>query len=172
MPPGGWDIPGIPARVWLVGACRSKRTRGDLIIMALAVETIAGDEPEHYCGPNCDRPVDLVHLARFTLGNRSLEREVLGLFHTQSEIYLQRLKEAKVDKDWIDAAHTIKGSARGIGAWQIAKSAEAAEGLNGKTRKSGALQVLKELERLIGEANGYIEALLSEAGSEAARNDA
>ncbi len=140
--------------------------------MALAVEIMAGEEREHYGGPNCDRPVDLVHLARYTLGNRSLEREVLGLFHTQSEIYLQRLKEAKVDKDWIDAAHTIKGSARGIGAWQIAKSAEAAEGLNGNTRKSSALKVLKELECLIGEANGYIESLLSEAGSDEAKADA
>ncbi len=133
--------------------------------MALAVETAAGEGQGHSSASNFDRPVDLVHLARYTLGNRSLEREVLGLFHTQSEIYLQRLKEADKDKDWADAAHTIKGSARGIGAWQIAKSAEAAELLSGKTRKSGALEVLKELERLIGEANGYIESLLAEAGS-------
>ncbi len=137
--------------------------------MALAVEIMAGDQKEHISGPNCDRPVDLVHLARYTLGNRSLEREVLGLFHTQSEIYLQRLKEAKKDKDWVDAAHTIKGSARGIGAWQIAKSAEEAEALNGKTRKSDAVDVLKELERLIDEANGYIDSLLTEAESDEVR---
>jgi HPt (histidine-containing phosphotransfer) domain-containing protein len=137
--------------------------------MALVVEITADGEREHISGPNSDRPVDLVHLARYTLGNRSLEREVLGLFHTQSEIYLQRLKEAKKDKDWVDAAHTIKGSARGIGAWQIARSAEAAEALNGKWRKGGALDVVKELERLIGEANGYIESLLSEAGSDETR---
>jgi hypothetical protein len=31
-----------------------------------------------------DRPIDLVHLARATLGDRSLEREVLQLFDRQS----------------------------------------------------------------------------------------
>src|SRR5680860_1221609 len=37
------------------------------------------------------RPVDLVHLARYTLGERSLEREVLELFCTQSVLYLECL---------------------------------------------------------------------------------
>ena len=124
------------------------------------------------CASDFNRPVDLVHLARYTLGNRSLEREVLGLFHTQSEIYLQRLKQADKDKDWVDAAHTIKGSARGIGAWPVARSAEAAEALSGKTRKTGALEALRELERCIGEANAYIESLLAEAGSEDAKAEA
>jgi HPt (histidine-containing phosphotransfer) domain-containing protein len=140
--------------------------------MASAVEFAVSEGQGHPSAPNSDRPVDLVHLARYTLGNRSLEREVLGLFHTQSEIYLQRLKEADKDKDWTDAAHTIKGSARGIGAWHVAKIAEAAEALSGKTRKSGALEVLRELERLIGEANGYIESLLAEAGSDEAKTEA
>lgn len=140
--------------------------------MALALETADCEGQGQTCGENFNRPVDLVHLARYTLGNRSLEREVLGLFHTQSEIYLQRLKEADADKDWVDAAHTIKGSARGIGAWQVARSAEAAEALRGKTRKSGSLEVIKELECLIGDANGYIESLLAEACFDDARDEA
>ena len=82
------------------------------------------------------------------------------------------MTQADADKDWVDAAHTIKGSARGIGAWQIAKSAEAAEALSGKTRKTGAVEVLKELERLIGETNGYIKSLLDEAGSDEAKAEA
>ena len=53
------------------------------------------------------RPVDLVHLARYTLGNRALEREVLELFLTQSQIYLERLRESAEDRAWRDAAHTI-----------------------------------------------------------------
>ena len=40
------------------------------------------------------RPVDLVHLSRYTLGERELEREVLELFCTQSFVYLERLKAA------------------------------------------------------------------------------
>ena len=63
----------------------------------------------------------------------------------------------------MDAAHTIKGSAKSIGAWQLARSAETAEALNGAARKSGSLQLLAELERLVGETNSYIESLLAEA---------
>ena len=37
------------------------------------------------------RPVDLVHLSRYTLGERALEREVLELFCSQSSIYIERL---------------------------------------------------------------------------------
>ncbi len=42
------------------------------------------------------RPVDLVHLSRYTLGDRALEGEVLELFCTQSPIYLERLRAAAV----------------------------------------------------------------------------
>ena len=37
------------------------------------------------------RPIDLVHLARQTLGDRSLEQEVLRLFLTQMEVYMLSL---------------------------------------------------------------------------------
>ena len=109
-----------------------------------------------------NRPVDLVHLARYTLGDRALEREVLALFRTQSLIYLQRLKEAGEDKAWQDAAHTIKGSARGIGAWRVARTAEAAEALDGAEREREGGEVLETLERRISEANSYIGTLLTE----------
>lgn len=135
--------------------------------MALAAELEHFETHDQISTQALNRPVDLVHLARYTLGNRSLEREVLSLFNTQSVLYLQRLKDAVADKDWKDAAHTIKGSARSIGAWQLARSAEIAEKLSGAKRKSGAEVVLGELERLIGETNDYIESLLGEAGSKA-----
>ncbi|GBE44661.1 MAG TPA: Hpt domain-containing protein [Rhizobiales bacterium] len=122
--------------------------------------------------PSAGRPVDLVHLERQTLGNRSLECEVLELFLSRSEIYLQRLKDADEDKAWSDAAHAIKGSARGIGAWHVANSAQAAEALSGETRAAGCHAVLDDLERVIGEANNYIESLLSGADRDASSNTA
>lgn len=130
--------------------------------MALAAEITTFDAQDTASAQAFNRPVDLVHLSRYTLGNRSLEREVLSLFLTQSTIYLQRLKDAGTDKDWMDAAHTIKGSAKSIGAWQLAQSAETAETLKSAARKSGSADVLAELERLIGETNDYINTLLSE----------
>ena len=80
--------------------------------MALAADFTIFEVQEPASTQAFNRPVDLVHLSRYTLGNRSLEREVLSLFLTQSAIYLQRLRDAGTDKDWADAAHTIKGSAK------------------------------------------------------------
>jgi HPt (histidine-containing phosphotransfer) domain-containing protein len=71
--------------------------------------------------------VDRAYLARFTLGNVALEREVLGLFAAQVPIYLTRLRGASTAKAWKEAAHTIKGSAAAIGAWRLARFAEMAE---------------------------------------------
>lgn len=72
-------------------------------------------------------PIDREHLARYTLGEPTLEREVLALFAGQAEIHLTALKRATTDTAWYEAAHTIKGSARAIGAWRVADCALAAE---------------------------------------------
>jgi HPt (histidine-containing phosphotransfer) domain-containing protein len=73
-----------------------------------------------------ERPIDLVHLARMTLGDRGLEREVLQLFDRQAGILIVRMQEA-ARAGICAAAHTLKGSARGIGAWRVARAAEAVE---------------------------------------------
>src|SRR3954462_4499615 len=73
-----------------------------------------------------DRPIDLVHLARTTLGDRGLEREVLQLFDRQSALLIARMRSA-TPGGIATLAHTLKGSARGIGAWRVARAAEALE---------------------------------------------
>ncbi len=73
-----------------------------------------------------DRPIDLVHLARTTLGDRALEREVLQLFDRQSSILIARMRTA-APAAVAALAHTLKGSARGIGAWRVARAAELLE---------------------------------------------
>ena len=72
-------------------------------------------------------PVDLAYLARFTLGNATLEREVLQLFAAQIPLYLEALHGARVRKAWREAAHSIKGSACAVGAWRLAGCAQYAE---------------------------------------------
>lgn len=72
------------------------------------------------------RALDLVHLARQTLGDRALESEVLRLFATQSRLLLARLQTAE-GEERRQVAHTIKGSARAVGAWEIAEAAETIE---------------------------------------------
>ena len=71
-------------------------------------------------------PIDRAHLARMTLGERELEREVLGLFDRQADLLLARMRKAE-PAIAAAAAHTLKGSARGIGAWQVGSAAEALE---------------------------------------------
>jgi HPt (histidine-containing phosphotransfer) domain-containing protein len=73
-----------------------------------------------------ERPIDLVLLARMTLGDRSLEREVLQLFVRQAAVLLNRMEAA--DPDSVPAlAHTLRGSAQGLGAWRVTAAAEAVE---------------------------------------------
>ena len=70
--------------------------------------------------------IDLDHLSRMTLGERSLEREVLALFVQLAGLLLQRMVEGERSVA-ATAAHTLKGSASGIGAWRVALAAEAVE---------------------------------------------
>ena len=108
------------------------------------------------------RPVDLVHLSRYTLGERALEREVLELFCTQSLVYLARLRDARSDKDWKDAAHSLKGSASAIGAWRAAAAAARAEALSGDALSQARALRLSEIESTVREAETYIGALLGD----------
>ncbi len=70
--------------------------------------------------------IDETHLERMTLGDRRLEREVLELFLRQTTIMLDRIVNAPPPLA-AAAAHTLKGSARGIGAWRVARAAELLE---------------------------------------------
>ncbi|MFA6267904.1 MAG: Hpt domain-containing protein [Pseudolabrys sp.] len=74
--------------------------------------------------------LDRGHLARMTLGNRSLEHEVLELFDRQAEILLIRMRKGGTSGDSAAVsalAHALKGSAAGIGAGQVARAAELTE---------------------------------------------
>jgi len=73
-----------------------------------------------------ERPIDLVHLSRMTLGDRGLEREVLALFDRQATVLVSRMRSASPGAV-TSVAHTLTGSARGVGAWRVAAAAEAVE---------------------------------------------
>lgn len=70
--------------------------------------------------------IDEAHLGRMTLGDRSLEREVLEIFARQTVLMLERIVAADPARA-AAAAHTLKGSASGIGAWRVARAAEKLE---------------------------------------------
>ena len=61
-----------------------------------------------------------------TFGDRSLERELLELFDRQAVILLARMRDNEAAA-LAGLAHTLKGSAVGIGAAGVAEAAAAAE---------------------------------------------
>jgi HPt (histidine-containing phosphotransfer) domain-containing protein len=79
-----------------------------------------------------DSAIDVQHLGRMTLGEAALEAEVLALFSAQSRELVIRLKA--IPPDAAALAHTLKGSARAIGAFRVA---EAALGLEAAMKNSG-----------------------------------
>ena len=84
------------------------------------------DEGQPSSRASLERPIDLVHLSRMTLGDRGLEREVLALFDRQATVMVSRMRSA-APGSVTTVAHTLKGSARGVGAWRVAAAAEAVE---------------------------------------------
>jgi HPt (histidine-containing phosphotransfer) domain-containing protein len=107
--------------------------------------------------PEPSRPVDLTHLARQTFGQRELEQEVLRLFLRHASIQLVRLKAASDQSGQRAAAHFIKGSARGIGAWQVATAADIVERFPDPEGEA-----IRTLSAAIAEANAFIATLLDD----------
>lgn len=101
-------------------------------------------------------PVDLKHLRRYTLGDRALEHEVLELFLTQLPATIASLGAACNDRDWLMAAHTLKGSGRAVGAWRIARLAEQAERAAPWKNPAQLQQTLALIEVAAEEARSYI----------------
>src|SRR5258708_38005287 len=71
-------------------------------------------------GPD-DGPIDFEHLKRMTLGDTGLEQEVLAMFSAQSAKLIGLLNALPADAPAL--AHTLKGSARAIGAFGVADAA-------------------------------------------------
>jgi HPt (histidine-containing phosphotransfer) domain-containing protein len=83
---------------------------------ATATQALASGEP----------PIDWAHLDWMALGDHALAREVLALFCRQIDVLVGRM-DAADPSDTMKLAHTLKGSARGVGAWPLARAAEAVE---------------------------------------------
>jgi HPt (histidine-containing phosphotransfer) domain-containing protein len=104
------------------------------------------------CGRASNRPVDLVHLARQTMGDRDLEREVLDLFVQQALSVRDSIADAG-EKERLNLAHGLKGSARSVGAFAVADCAAAIE------REPNDAGIVRRLGTLIEEVRDFIAAI-------------
>ena len=69
-------------------------------------------------GPSASRPIDLVHLARQTMGDKDLEIEILALFARQARAALAEMTSSEIPPGTV--AHRIKGAANAVGAFKVA----------------------------------------------------
>lgn len=114
--------------------------------------------------PAAPWPVDHAHLRRYTMGDRQLEREILGLFAGDLPKALMALRAAGSEQDWKMASHTLKGSARAVGAWRVARAATAAEQQpEAVTDPRLKDQMLRAIDEAVLEVAGYILSLDSSA---------
>jgi HPt (histidine-containing phosphotransfer) domain-containing protein len=103
-----------------------------------------------------DGPIDLGHLKRMTAGDPALAREVLALFASQTAGLIEALGADLAGGAGL--AHTLKGSARAIGAFALAKAAEAFE--NAMHAGEGPAGAFAALKLAVGEARAAIDVML------------
>lgn len=91
-----------------------------------------------------------------TMGDSSLEREVLAMFAAQSSELIEKI--VKMPADAAELTHKLKGSAQAVGAFRIT---EAAEWLETTQRdRSDTAEALMTLTDAVLEARAEIDVLL------------
>jgi len=103
-----------------------------------------------------DGPIDFDHLRRMTLGDAALEQEVLAMFSAQCAKLVSTLAAMPADASTL--AHTLKGSARAIGAFAVGDAAARLE--TAIAREGDPSGALAELDETVAEAQAEIEAVL------------
>lgn len=103
----------------------------------MAQSAIGTSEPSHAAAA-----IDRDHLRRMALGDRRLERELLGLFDRQATNLVARMRSDPAAMPAL--AHTLKGSALGIGAIGVAEAAAALEAAVSPPERERALAALAD----------------------------
>lgn len=103
--------------------------------------------------PSGGRPIDLVHLARQTGGDKSLEAEVLALFARQARQAVAQISDMATDAR-SELAHKIAGAAKGVGASDVARCASALE------TQPGNSAAIVAFTKAVVEADNFIVGLM------------
>jgi HPt (histidine-containing phosphotransfer) domain-containing protein len=115
---------------------------------------IAFESPDNHktACPSKDRPVDLVHLAKQTLGDKALEAEILQMFARQARALVQEIASAEA-ATVTALAHRLKGSANAVGAFGVSVAAARLEA------EPGEAAALASLYAAVIEAENFITGL-------------
>lgn len=107
--------------------------------------------------------VDLDHLNKYTGGDLAMNGEILRLFQKQATdmtLRLQACVEAGDNEGWFEAAHTLKGAAKGIGAFALAETVGEAEKLQPKADRAKAQAALATMKSRAGLVHMFIDSYL------------
>lgn len=107
--------------------------------------------------------IDIEHLNRYTGGDPGLNEEILKLFGDQCVMMLRQLEdvaqsEGPASKSWRELTHTLKGAARGVGAFGLADIAAEAEKI--PADQGVAIEIVHRLKDKSSAVNLYVEELL------------
>lgn len=108
--------------------------------------------------------IDIEHLSRYTGGDETLNAEVLRLFETQTTELVGKLRsvlEARDAKSWKEVTHSLKGAARGVGAFSLADAAAAAEPIDPVHDSANASIAIAALTSSAGAVQTFIRDYLS-----------
>ena len=105
---------------------------------------------------------DVDKLEAYAAGDRAIVAEVLGLFREQAELWMKLLRDPPSGQGFTDAAHTLKGAARGLFAERLALACEVAEsdgGSAGPGERSALVErVRNALDPVLFDIAAYLHA--------------
>lgn len=108
--------------------------------------------------PANETEIDFDHLNQFVQGDVGLTKEVFGLFKNQVEMWSRMLFPDADDETWSSVTHTLKGTAKAVGAVHLAQRCERAETLIGEDRSAGPREVaVQDIEFHISRAMAEIQ---------------
>ncbi len=107
------------------------------------------------------RPIDMVHLSRQSLGDPGLEEEILRMFDQLAGTYVGRLRGAVDRDDILLNLHSLKGASAGVGAGAIASlTAEAETECRANGKLSG--ERLADITMAVEEVRTFISEILED----------
>lgn len=94
--------------------------------------------------------IDLDHLEKYVTGDIALRDEILSIFIDQVTLLLEQFDVNSDDDAWENTAHSLKGAARGVGAFELGNLGEEAEKYIKKYPEKNAAraEVLSSIKKL------------------------
>ncbi len=84
-----------------------------------------------------DPEIDFDHLNQYVGGDEDLTAEIFGLFQHQVEMWGRALVADADDDVWMSVTHSLKGTAKAVGAVHLAELCEKAEAYVGAGNRAG-----------------------------------